>query len=127
MHRFLRWTYEFTFSPTLMQLNSIHAQTKEHGQGRTTSPDIPPAAGVIHSNFVQSFLPYNPTSYLPAPDQNANSFLICAMARPGFKPFGHVRVQFRIVWHRYKLMELSRAALRSAFLSSRESAIQRYD
>ena len=49
------------------------------------------------------------------------------MARPGFRPLGHVRVQFRIVWHRYRLMELSRVALRSSLCSSRESIIQRYD
>lgn len=49
------------------------------------------------------------------------------MARPGFKPLGQVRVQLRIVWQRYRLMELLRAALRSALRSSRESASQRYD
>ena len=40
---------------------------------------------------------------------------------------GQVREQFRMVWHRYTLMLLSRAALRSALFSSRESAIHRYD
>jgi len=49
------------------------------------------------------------------------------MARPGFNPLGHVLVQFRIVWQRYRLIELSSAALRSAFFSSLESAIHRYD
>ncbi len=49
------------------------------------------------------------------------------MAFPGFSPLGHVRVQLRIVWQRYRLIELARASLRSAFFSSRESASQRYD
>lgn len=49
------------------------------------------------------------------------------MARAGFRPLGQVRVQLRIVWHRYTLMLLSRAALRSAVRSSRESANHRYD
>jgi len=40
---------------------------------------------------------------------------------------GQVRVQLRMVWQRYRLIELSSAALRSAFFSSRESAIHRYD
>lgn len=53
--------------------------------------------------------------------------MISAIARPGFSPFGHVRVQFRIVWQRYTLMLLSSSALRSAVFSSRESASQRYD
>lgn len=46
---------------------------------------------------------------------------------PGFNPFGHVREQFRMVWHRYRLMLLSSISLRSAVRSSRESASQRYD
>jgi hypothetical protein len=54
-------------------------------------------------------------------------FLISAIANAGFNPFGHVLEQFKIVWHRYRLMLLLRASCRSAFLSSRESAIQRYD
>jgi hypothetical protein len=49
------------------------------------------------------------------------------MARPGLRPLGQVRVQLRMVWQRYRLMELSRAALRSPLRSSRESASQRYD
>lgn len=51
----------------------------------------------------------------------AISFLISAMARPGFRPFGQVRVQLRMVWQRYRLIELSRASFLSAFFSSRES------
>jgi hypothetical protein len=54
-------------------------------------------------------------------------FLISAMALAGFKPLGHVREQLRMVWHLYKLMLLSRASLRSAVRSSRESASHRYD
>ena len=57
----------------------------------------------------------------------ASSCLICAMANAGFNPFGQVREQLRMVWQRYTLMLLSRAALRSAFFSSRESANHRYD
>jgi len=49
------------------------------------------------------------------------------MARPGLRPFGHVLVQLRIVWHRYRLMALFRSVKRSGLASSRESAIQRYD
>jgi hypothetical protein len=49
------------------------------------------------------------------------------MARPGFKPFGHVLEQLRMVWQRYTDIELSRAALRSDFFSSRESASHLYD
>lgn len=48
-----------------------------------------------------------------------------AMARPGLRPLGQVRVQLRMVWQRYKLMELLRASLRWAWRSSRESASQR--
>lgn len=51
----------------------------------------------------------------------AISFLISAMARPGFRPLGQVRVQLRMVWQRYRLIELSRASFLSAFFSSRES------
>lgn len=49
------------------------------------------------------------------------------MARPGLRPLGQVLVQLRMVWQRYRLMELSRAALRSPLRSSRESASHRYD
>lgn len=52
-------------------------------------------------------------------------FLISAIASAGFKPLGHVLEQFRMVWHRYKLMLLLSASCRSAVFSSRESAIQR--
>ena len=52
-------------------------------------------------------------------------FLISAIAKAGFSPFGQVLEQFKIVWHRYKLMPLLSASRRSAFFSSRESAIQR--
>jgi len=54
-------------------------------------------------------------------------FLSSAIARAGFKPLGHVLEQLRMVWQRYKLMLLFKASWRSAFFSSRESAIQRYD
>jgi hypothetical protein len=53
--------------------------------------------------------------------------LISAIARAGFRPLGQVREQFRMVWHRYTLMLLSSAALRSAVFRSRESASHRYD
>ena len=53
------------------------------------------------------------------------SFLISAMAFAGFRPFGQVLEQFRIVWHLYRLMLFSNCCKRSAFLSSRESASQR--
>ena len=49
------------------------------------------------------------------------------MAKPGFKPLGQVLVQLRMVWQRYKLIELSSAAFRWPFFSSLESAIHRYD
>jgi hypothetical protein len=55
----------------------------------------------------------------------ANSFLMFAIASAGFRFFGHVREQLRIVWHRYTLMELLSASRRSAFFSSRESASHR--
>lgn len=42
----------------------------------------------------------------------AISFLISAIAFAGFRPLGHVREQFKMVWHLYKLMLLSRASLR---------------
>lgn len=64
---------------------------------------------------------------LPRSTQNAISFLISAMARPGLSPLGHVRVQLRIVWQRYRLIELLRASLRCSWRSSRESTSQRYD
>ena len=32
--------------------------------------------------------------------RSISNFLIPAMALPGFKPFGHVRVQLRMVWQR---------------------------
>lgn len=54
-------------------------------------------------------------------------FLISAMAKAGFKPLGQVLEQFRMVWHRYKLMLLLSASLRCAVFSSRESLIHRYD
>lgn len=57
--------------------------------------------------------------------ENAMLFLISAIASAGLRPLGHVRLQFKMVWHRYKLMLLFRASLRWAVFSSRESAIQR--
>ena len=52
-------------------------------------------------------------------------FLSSAMARAGLRPLGHVLEQFKMVWQRYRDMELLRASWRVAVLSSRESAIQR--
>lgn len=73
----------------------------------------------------------NPFNFFQLPPlqftQNAISFLISAMARPGLSPLGHVRVQLRIVWQRYRLIELLRASLRCSWRSSRESTSQRYD
>lgn len=37
-------------------------------------------------------------------------FLISAIAKAGFNPFGHVREQLRIVWQRYKLIVLFSAS-----------------
>jgi hypothetical protein len=42
----------------------------------------------------------------------AKLLLISAMANAGFKPFGHVLEQLRMVWHRYKLMLLLSASFR---------------
>ena len=58
---------------------------------------------------------------------NAMLFLISAIARAGLRPLGQVRLQFRMVWQRYRLMLLLSASLRSSVRWSRESAIQRYD
>lgn len=63
----------------------------------------------------------NPFSFFLSFSYTAISFLISAMARPGFRPLGQVRVQLRMVWQRYRLIELSRASFLSAFFSSRES------
>ena len=75
--------------------------------------------------FVIRFLP--PLSFYSIGHNHVKAmlFLISAMARAGFRPLGHVREQLRIVWQRYKLMLLLSASWRSAFFSSRESAIQR--
>lgn len=54
-------------------------------------------------------------------------FLISAIAKPGFNPLGQARVQLRMVWQRYRLIEFSSADFRSALRSSRESTSQRYD
>ena len=62
-----------------------------------------------------------------AHEAKAMLFLISAMALAGLSPFGHVLEQFKIVWHRYKLMLFSNASFRSAVRWSRESASQRYD
>ena len=53
-------------------------------------------------------------------------FLISAMALPGFNPFGQVRVQLRMVWHRYSRNGSSRLSSRSSFASSRLSVSQRH-
>jgi hypothetical protein len=58
---------------------------------------------------------------------NAMLFLISAIASAGFSPLGQVRLQLRMVWHRYMLMVLFSASCRWAVFSSRESAIHRYD
>lgn len=44
------------------------------------------------------------------------------MALAGLRPLGHVLLQLRMVWQRYKLMLLFNAALRSSLCRSRESA-----
>lgn len=64
-------------------------------------------------------------SYAQIYAEKAIPFLISAMASAGFNPLGHVLEQLRMVWHRYKLMELLSASCRSAVFSSRESAIHR--
>ncbi len=53
------------------------------------------------------------------------SFLISAIALAGFRPFGQVRVQFMIVWQRYKRNGSSSSSRRSPVSSSRLSTIQR--
>lgn len=58
-------------------------------------------------------------------EPKAISFLISAIAFPGLRPLGQARVQLRIVWQRYRLIEFSSLVLRSALRSSRESASQR--
>lgn len=65
--------------------------------------------------------PFSPGVSFSSFPYTAISFLISAMARPGFRPLGQVRVQLRMVWQRYRLIELSRASFLSAFFSSRES------
>ena len=74
-----------------------------------------------------SFPNRNLTETRPSLYDNAITFLISAIAFPGFNPFGQVREQLRMVWHRYKLIELSSIAFRSSFRSSRLSASQRND
>jgi len=53
---------------------------------------------------------------------NAIAFFVSAIARAGFNPFGHVLEQFKIVWHRYRLILLFNASFLSACFSSLESA-----
>lgn len=53
------------------------------------------------------------------------SFLISAIALPGLRPFGHVRVQFMIVWQRKTLNGSLNESKRAFVDSSRESMIQR--
>lgn len=44
----------------------------------------------------------------------ASSSLIFAMAAAGLRPFGHVRAQLKIVWHRYRLSSFCSFSLRFA-------------
>lgn len=101
--------------------NMIHSYTKPKSTGAQKSPK---QNQLTHSH--KNSLPPNPPHTLPS-QVNAILFLISAIASAGFSPFGHVLEQFKIVWQRYRLMLLLRASWRSAFFSSRESAIQRYD
>jgi hypothetical protein len=78
-----------------------------------------------HRIIIQTAATQIPISFYCTPYTNAMPFLISAIANAGFNPLGHVLEQLRIVWHRYKLIELLRASCRSAVFSSRESAIQR--
>ena len=52
-------------------------------------------------------------------------FLVSAIARAGFSPFGQVWVQFIIVWQRYSRNGSSRSSRRSPVASSRLSTSQR--
>ena len=52
------------------------------------------------------------------PSRSTIFFLISAIASAGFKPFGHVLVQFIIVWQRYSLNGSSRSCKRSPSASS---------
>merc|ERR1712046_97985 len=65
------------------------------------------------------------TVYITDALQWAKASLIPATAFPGFRCFGHVLVQFMIVWHRYSLNGSSRLARRFAVCPSRLSEIQR--
>ena len=53
------------------------------------------------------------------------SFLISAIAFAGFRCFGQVWVQFRMVWQRYSLNGSSRSSRRAPVSSSRLSMIHR--
>lgn len=77
--------------------------------------------------------PPGPASHLSQPTtysfartyEKAITFLISWIAFPGFNPLGQVREQLRIVWHRYRLIELSNIAFLSSLCSSLESANHR--
>ena len=56
----------------------------------------------------------------------AKSFLISAIARPGFRPFGQVLVQFIIVWQRYTENGSRSLSNLSLVFSSLESIIHLY-
>src|SRR6185312_16831982 len=64
--------------------------------------------------------------FCPQLRRSISIFLISAIALPGFSPFGQVRVQLRIVWHRYSRNESSSWSSRSPVASSRLSASQRF-
>ena len=52
---------------------------------------------IYSTALVTGAVPWRPGSpFLAIP---ANSFLISAMALPGFSPLGQVLVQFMMVWH----------------------------
>ncbi len=70
-------------APRSAALRRLHGSTKLTMKAIST---LGPAAAVLTG----------PAGYFRA----TISFLISAMALAGFKPFGHVRVQFMMVWQR---------------------------
>lgn len=99
-------------------------QETPHSRGRFASQcAMPPFSQGISPRWHQPSISRDARLYAP----RAICFLISAIALPGLRPLGQARVQLRMVWHRYRLIEFSRLALRSALRSSRESANHRYD
>lgn len=92
----------------------------KNASNRTSSSFIP--RRLCQRNFLNLSCP---AGIRYAPCLSISIFLVSAIALPGFRPLGHVDVQFIIVWHRYSLNGSSRASRRSPVSSSRESINQR--